>query len=145
MKNPIKKVTKAMAKEIACQFFGHNKAEMINEPQDEPTRFLYDYVFESGKTRVAIEPEWNTRERHSPYITISVQDDNEENEYKLVGDAEFIDSELKTKPYFVDCRELLENLVFCLENAVEDGAVRDKGYLMNALNFAKKAKEKGWW
>ena len=83
--------------------------------------------------------------KKSPYIAFSIQNANEENEYSFAGEAEFIDGELKTKPYFVDCRELLENLVFCLDNAVENGEICDKGYLMNALNCATKAKEKGWW
>ena len=145
MKNPIKKVTKAMAKEIARQFFGHNKAEIVGEPQTEPARCLDDYVFSSGKTQLTIQPVWNTREAKSPYITISMQNAADEKEYSFVGEAEFIEGELKTKPYFKDCKELLENLVFCLDNAIDDGEVCDKSYLVHALNYVNQAKEKRWW
>lgn len=145
MKNPIKKVTKAMAKEIARQFFGHNKAEMLNEPQDEPTRFLYDFVFQSGKTRIVIAPNWNTQEEKSPRIAVSMQDADDENEFNYFGDAEFIEGELKTKPQFKYCREMLENIVFCLDTAFDGGEVCDKSYLMHALDLAQKATSKGWW
>lgn len=144
MKTTIKKVTKAMAKEIARQFFGHNKAAIVGEPQTEPARCLDDYVFSSGKTQLTIQAVWNTQEAKSPYITISMQHAADENEYSLVGEAEFIEGELKTKPYFEDCRQLIENLVFCLDNIFDNGEV-DLGYLMQARSYATKAKKKGWW
>jgi len=149
MKNYIKKVTKTMAKEIARQFFGSVKAETVSEPKPAIEQKQFDdtaFVFVVGKTKLTISSCWNTREKKSPYIWILMRDSADDGDFRLVGECEFVDGELKTHPYFGDCREVLESIASALNYALnDDGTIYDKDSLMTALKLAKAIDKKEWW
>jgi len=139
MKDKLKKVTKALAKEIAAKFFG--RTVKLVEGTDE-------YLFESGKVKLYVFPYFAIAGNAYANVIINgsvecnlIYDNGEiETENVLINESIELKNDLFTlKGYLEDAID--ESKIDVNSNFLDKHIVKDKAKLLTALKILKDAEK----
>ena len=144
MKDTKKKVTKALAKEIAAKFFG--KTVKLDEDVDPTTRRVFHgdgYIFKSGAVMLDIFPYFGGAGKdfeypnEYPYGQIFVQN-------CCIGDFKYVDGEFETENSlhneYEELRDALRDISGLLEDAIDETQI-NYSYALNVIKNVKKLLE----
>lgn len=150
MKNKKKKVTKALAKQIAAQFFGR-KVKLVEDIDPDKRRIFYDdgYIFENGEVMLSVFPYFGGEGKEEcPVAHVFIN-------HSCAGSLSYVDGKFDFElSLHNDCEELsdaLYELKGLLEEAIDENKinpnfdwddrwiVKDKSKLLKALQVLKKA------
>lgn len=158
MKDTKKKVTKALAKEIAAKFFGRT-VKLVEDVNPTKRRVFYNdgYVFESGAVLLTIFPYYNGAGKdfeypnEYPYGQVFVQN-------CCICGLKYVDGTLETenclKNEHEELRDTLRNISGLLEDAIDESKivnnsdfldrwiVKDKAKLLKILKLSKAIEDK---
>lgn len=158
MKDTKKKVTKALAREIAAKFFGRT-VKLVEDVDPTKRRVFYSdgYIFKSGAVMLDIFPYYSGAGKdfeypnEYPYGQIVVQG-------CCIGDFKYVDGEFETENIlhneYEELRDTLRDISGLLEDTIDENKidknsdfldkwiVKDKTKLLRILKLSKAIEDK---